>query len=664
MNLIRNAFDSISKYIYNNQEEIDDDDYGEIIINDNIEPDEINFNDYLPVFLYSHAEYPTLPHLDVGKYPGTRSMFVQPNKRGKIKQTKKRQELFTEVPDNVIVVDPIIKGKLCNSTKSIDYGFVDFILKNGNSSFLENKSFLKAYNNYSKNSSPIKKKKTKKRTKSKRRKSKTKKEEEKNKDLKLIKTFHNNKKVYFSGSTINNFSIVFDVNKKGYEYKIPWKIRYKNPIRGKEQTIPIDRKYNLYRESDTNPKRILLEDTIEIIIEELNNVTGLEEYKDENGNVKFVLYLISCRGGDTKETEDKKIYVGQEQVKKNGENGTYFINKRKTKREVSFEKGYVYSTPSPTPSISSSLESVASIGGGKKKTRKKKYRKKRGGGSLFKIMSWNILASVAVKYHKKNSEEEKEKERGLRHDAIIRKIELEDPDVILLQEFDRHFMEKIKGKYEIITKFPMENVNSFTTAVLYKNDKFENDNDSKLLYDEETETYDKKNAMRADLTFKANGKKIRFISLHLSGRKEKARTRLLNYIIKDIKKVEKNKIGIYGGDFNQVLSNTDENYSTCSFDYADEKEGKEGKKVLIDKIVYPNTHIKMKSYKVDKEPCNDGDKNDKDKFEFSQFNGSDHFPIVAEFMFIENESKNESKKKSKKKSKTESKTKSKKSVKK
>ena len=379
MDFFFNTINSISKYIYNNQEEINDDDYGEIIINDNIEPDEINFNDYLPVFLYSHAEYPTLPHLDIGKYPGTRSMFVQPNKRGKIKQTKKRQELFTEVPDNVIVVDPIIKGKLCNSTKSIDYGFVDFILKNGNSSFLENKLFLKAYNNYSKNSSPIKKKKTKKRTKSKKRKSKTKKEQEKNKDLKLIKTFYNNKKVYFSGSTINNFSIVFDVNNKKQddEYNIPWKIRYKNPIRGEEeQTIPIDRKYNLYRESDTNPKRILLEDTIEIIIEELNNVTGLEEYKDENGNVKFMLYLISCRGGDTKETEDKQIYVGQEQVKKNGENGTYFINKRKTKREVSFEKGYVYSTPPPTPSISSSLESVASIGGGKKKTRKKKYRKK------------------------------------------------------------------------------------------------------------------------------------------------------------------------------------------------------------------------------------------------------------------------------------------------
>jgi hypothetical protein len=369
MNLIRNAFDSISKYIYNNQEEIndDDDDYGEIIINDNIEPDEINFNDYLPVFLYSHAEYPTLPHLDVGKYPGTRSRFVQPNKRGKIKQTKKRQELFTEVPDNVIVVDPIIKGKLCNSTKSIDYGFVDFILKNGNSSFLENKSFLKAYNNYSKNSSPIKKKKTKKRTKSKKRKSKTKKED-KNNDLKLIKTFYNNKKVYFSGSTINNFSIVFDVNKKGDEYNIPWKIRYKNPIRGKEQTIPIDRKYNLYRESDTNPKRILLEDTIEIIIEELNNVAGLNQYKDGNGNVKFVLYLISCRGGDTKETEDKQIYVGQEQVKKNGR---YFINKTTTKGEELFES-FVYTTPSPLTSISS----VDSIGGGKKKTRKKKYRKK------------------------------------------------------------------------------------------------------------------------------------------------------------------------------------------------------------------------------------------------------------------------------------------------
>ena len=79
-----------------------------------------------------------------------------------------------------------------------------------------------------------------------------------------------------------------------------------------------------------------------------------------------------------------------------------------------------------------------------------------------------------------------------------------------------------------------------------------------------------------------------------------------------------------------MLPNPDENYSTCSGDYVDDGEEK---KVLIDRIAYPNTHIEMKSYKVDKEPCNDGDKNDKDKFEFSQFNGSDHFPIVAEFKF-------------------------------
>ena len=604
----------------NNKESSPSVDNDDININDNIEPENIDFDSYLPVFLYSHAEFPTLPKLDEYKNY-TQSTFANPLVRGEKKYIEKRQDLFMEVPDNVIVVDPIMKSNLCSSYEELDHGFPEFINKEGNSAFIKSKKYNESVKKIT--DGFLKK---------------------------IINTFYNNKKVYFPDSTINNFSIVFDVvgtNEKDYGYKIPWNIRYKKTKDGKLDTLGIlSRQYNLGREKDSS-KRIMLKDVIKMIKEQINSKENIpDEYKN-NGDVKIMLYLVSCRGGDTKKEIDEKIYKAQQKVY---DNGLYKITDRKLKHTNT-----LFETQPPPPLSSeedseeeqeggnknnrrnvrkSKTRKKRKRGGGKKKTRKKKYRKKRGGGgSSFKIMSWNILASAAVKYHREDKKEEEEKERDLRHDAIIRKIENEKPDVILLQEFDRHFMRKIKGKYEIKTNFPITDENSFTTAVLYNKDKFEDDNDSKLLYDDDCVcAYDKKNAMRADLKFKANGKKIRFrfISLHLSGRKEKARTRLLNYIIEDIKKVEKNKIGIYGGDFNQVLSNTDENYSTCSFDYADEKEGK---KVLIDKIVYPYHILKEKSYKVDKEPCNDGDKNDKDKFEFSQFNGSDHFPIVAEFKF-------------------------------
>ncbi len=641
-------FTGLFGYFNNNPQEnknesspsVDNDD---ININDNIEPENIDFDSYLPVFLYSHAEFPTLPKLD--EYENyTQSTFANPDNRGENKYIEKRQDLFMEVPKNVIVVDPIMKSNLCVSYEEVDHGFPEFINKYKNSAFIKSKKYNESVNEIT--DGFLKK---------------------------IINTFYNNKKVYFSDSTINNFSIVFDVvgtNEKDYGYKIPWNIRYKKTKDGKLDTLGIlSRQYNLGREKDSS-KRIMLKDVIKMIKEQINSKENIpDEYKND-GDVKIMLYLISCRGGDTKQEVDEKIYKAQQKVY---DNGLYKITDRKLKHTNS-----LFQTPlSPSSEEDSEEEQEGGNkksrkkrkrGGGKKKTRKKKYRQKRGGGkkktrkkkyrkksggggSSFKIMSWNILASAAVKHHKKNNQEETKEERGLRHDAIIRKINKVNPDVILLQEFDRHFMRKMEkeGKYEIITKFPIKDENSFTTAVLYKNDKFknENDNDSELLYDKNTKTYDKKNAMRADLTFIENEKKFRFISLHLSGRVKTARTKLFNDIIKDINKGYcDDKIGIYGGDFNQVLPNPDENYSTCSFDYVDDGEEK---KVLIDRIAYPNTHIEMKSYKVDKEPCNDGDKNDKDVFEFSQFNGSDHFPIVAEFMFIENESKseNESKKKSK-----------------
>ena len=285
------------------QEETDN-----IIIKDNIEPENIDFDSYLPVFLYSHAEFATIQELD--DY-GTQSIFSDPYNRGKIKKIVKKNELFMDVPDNVIVVDPIMKGNLCLSYKEIDYGFPNFVSEKGNNAFINNEKYneaIKSINNEKYNEA-IKSINNEKLT-------------------HIINTFYNNKKVYFPGSTINNFSIIFDVNKKGSEYDIPWNIRYKKTETGTLDTLGLlSRQYNLGRENEVS-KRIMLKDVIKMIKEQINSDRNIPEKYKNNKDVKIMLYLVSCRGGDTELHEDKEIYEAQQKVYNNG---LYKITDRKAR---------------------------------------------------------------------------------------------------------------------------------------------------------------------------------------------------------------------------------------------------------------------------------------------------------------------------------------------
>ena len=272
------------------QEETDD-----IIIKDNIEPENIDFDSYLPVFLYSHAEFATIQELD--DY-GTQSIFSDPYNRGKFKIIVKKNELFMDVPDNVIIVDPIMKGELCYSNKDIDYGFPNFVLEKGNNAFINSEKYNEAISGINDVS------------------------------FNVINTFYNNKKVYFPGSSINNFSIIFDVNKKGSEYIIPWNIRYKKTENGPLDTLGLlSRQYNLDRENQLS-KRIMLKDVIKMIKEQINSIETIPEKYKNNKDVKIMLYLVSCRGGDTELHEDKEIYEAQQKVYNNG---LYKITDRKAR---------------------------------------------------------------------------------------------------------------------------------------------------------------------------------------------------------------------------------------------------------------------------------------------------------------------------------------------
>ena len=281
------------------QEETDD-----IIIKDNIEPENIDFDSYLPVFLYSHAEFSTIQELD--DY-GTQSIFSDPYNRGKFKIIVKKNELFMDVPDNVIIVDPIMKGDLCFSNRDIDYGFPNFVLEKGNNAFINSEKYNEAISGI--NDVYLKD---------------------------LINTFYNNKKVYFPGSSINNFSIIFDVNKKGSEYIIPWNIRYKKTENGTLDTLGLlSRQYNLGRENELS-KRIMLKDVIKMIKEQINSKENIPEKYKNNKDVKIMLYLVSCRGGDTELHEDKEIYEAQQKVYNNG---LYKITDRKARStDIIFEK--------------------------------------------------------------------------------------------------------------------------------------------------------------------------------------------------------------------------------------------------------------------------------------------------------------------------------------
>jgi len=89
----------------------------------------------------------------------------------------------------------------------------------------------------------------------------------------------------------------------------------------------LSRQYNLGREKDSS-KRIMLKDVIKMIKEQINSKENIPDKYKNNGDVKIMLYLISCRGGDTKQEDDEKIHEAQQKVY---DNGLYKITDIKTR---------------------------------------------------------------------------------------------------------------------------------------------------------------------------------------------------------------------------------------------------------------------------------------------------------------------------------------------
>ena len=280
--------------------------------------------------------------------------------------------------------------------------------------------------------------------------------------------------------------------------------------------------------------------------------------------------------------------------------------------------------------------------------------------NIFSVMSWNILASKPFTYHGK---EETTDENKTRNKKIIEYILKFKPDIILLQEVDKNFeicWKQTTGTncYEILRKLPVDKdckdtdmpVCPFTTAIIYNNKKFFT-NLNFLLFSQDEDEYDRKNAIIANFEFIHKKHKITFSSLHLSGRKNHASKKLEEDVKKTLDEQD-TQFSIYGGDFNKELSvdkekvlhsekkkieeaspsedNITKKYSTCTFDYG--KTG-EDKRALIDQIILhknEENNITLKNYSVLNKECKN-----KDIYNniINEYNGSDHFPIFAVYEF-------------------------------
>ena len=150
--------------------------------------------DYLPVFIYSHAGFPD----------GKACKFADPIIGNKVdirnieKGLTTEEEFFVKVPENTVVIDPIIPGTVCLTSGAIDNTFPTLISLNGLNTWFSESAFT-YYNNIVELETP--------------------------KGKKALKDFYDNTKLYYPGERVNNFELIFDIDIGIKKTRVPWVIR-------------------------------------------------------------------------------------------------------------------------------------------------------------------------------------------------------------------------------------------------------------------------------------------------------------------------------------------------------------------------------------------------------------------------------------------------------
>ena len=258
----------------------------------------------------------------------------------------------------------------------------------------------------------------------------------------------------------------------------------------------------------------------------------------------------------------------------------------------------------------------------------------------LKVMSWNVLAKKPANKFLDEKIVALKKRTNVRIEKILKKT----PDIILLQELDRYFVEKLNKNTEIelnyviyyeqdllLKKKPVHDI--FGNGIMVKKTNKNIETISKLdtIFDDGP-LYDKKNAVYMDIKYK--NKVIRIISMHLSGRIKEAREALYNAVSK---KCKERDYCIIGGDCNSInlcdkLYYKGKKSTVCSFDYAEQQGIHDDDGLEIDKIFVKN--MKITQFRVQNNgKCNIPRDIPRDIPRHVRKNikkyGSDHFYILA-----------------------------------
>jgi len=339
------------------------------------------------------------------------------------------------------------------------------------------------------------------------------------------------------------------------------------------------------------PRGVMSKSTIEIYRAATNKKYAP---KGLGSAIKFIQYYLNRGGSGISDSQRNRIEKAKEMLQKD-------------LRRVSRGRG------KKTPSIAP-----------RRSVKKRKFDKKR--SNSIKVMSWNVLAAAATKYHSPDRKSELGKYSRERHNKLVKKILLANADLVFLQEVDKVFARRLRTlkNYKTIFKIPPIALpkNAFGNAIMFKHDVLKKvSGTTKLLWSKSEKDFDRKNALMTTLSW--NNRNIDVSSLHLSGRKKDARQNLLNKITRQLQ----SPYSIIGGDFNCDTKKKDclgdikmemksVKYTTCSFDYDPKHRPTEIDKILVS----PN--LRLSDYSVEKENC--GKMNHP-----YRSSGSDHFPLVT-----------------------------------
>lgn len=284
----------------------------------------IDFDDYIPIFIYSHGAYPTFDE-ECMMSPSTIDTFVRPEKN-KITETIERvEDLFMKVPKNIVIIDPILEDSYCLSTETVDEVFPWIISKKGNNSFLKGEFMELVEGTYVDDDDNV---------------------DQFNELLML----YNNTKLYYPRDMYHNLHITFDINPESI-----WNIRYYDKDVGEMVQI-LSRLSRHINESKDNCMYL------QTLLNEIQNEPALK-------GKKLAIYVISCRNWREEEiikTEHgKNINKLHEQIKNNGLKNTQRISSSIREPLKYNLRSMVIYEPAP--------KSIPHRKGGKKKT--KKYRK-------------------------------------------------------------------------------------------------------------------------------------------------------------------------------------------------------------------------------------------------------------------------------------------------